>query len=69
MKQLICCLIVLIWFENSPAQEQVEEQEAAAEIQMQKETQQGSAATTWPHPFTPSEEVSGDAQVAFPTDI
>ena len=69
MKQLICCLIVLIWFENSLAQEQAEEQAAAPEIQVQKETHQGSKATTWPHPFTPSEEVSGDAQVAFPTDI
>ena len=64
----MCCLIILIWFEDSPAQEQVEKK-TVPEIEVQKETHYGSTATTWPHPFTPSEEVSGDAQVAFPTDI
>ncbi len=34
-----------------------------------QEEQPGQSPSSWPLPFTPSQEVGADSQVAFPTDI
>ncbi len=35
----------------------------------QPEENKAQQSTTWPYPFTPSQDVGADSQVAFPTDI
>ena len=43
------------------------QQDSKTISQSEENTEQQS--TTWPYPFTPSQEVGADSQVAFPTDI
>jgi len=53
----------------SPADDAPSQNEQDSETISQSEENNAQQSTTWPYPFTPSQEVGADSQVAFPTDI
>lgn len=54
--------------DTMPGQNSAGDAEKSRPIEEQEE-QSRQNPSPWPQPFTPSQEVGADSQVAFPTDI
>lgn len=73
MTRMIILILLFSWLQGAAAEDTIpqkstESNDKSLPLETQDEQPQ-QKPITWPSPFTPSQNVGADSQVAFPTDI
>lgn len=70
MTRIIILILLFAGLQGAAAEDTIPQKSTKPDDKSQPaEKQDQQKPITWPSPFTPSQNVGADSQVAFPTDI